>query len=192
MAAMLVGGAVLGMAKQPKSFLPKQVLFVHGSPRDVVEYLYPATALSILRAIADKADADIIVHGHTHQPSRSFVPDLHFRPNKNSSKADERRSPPSPPGVTFVGVGSVGRSAQPGVAEYAVLQIINETVEVDFRAVEYDAEREAASAGSMVCRKRWHTSSEPDGCPSSRYPLPVNVRRRWTEPAFTAYIQVLD
>jgi hypothetical protein len=50
--------------------------------------------------------------------------------------------------VYFVGAGSVGRSPQGCLAEYAVVQIVGSELDVDFRAVEYDVEREAAAIES--------------------------------------------
>ena len=133
----------------PKGLLPRRVLFVHGSPRDVVEHLYPGTATSVLRTIADKAEADIIVHGHTHQPSKSEVSDVRAETQRKPRQA-KRGSPSQSPAskVTFIGVGSVGRSPRPGAAEYAIIQIVGPEIDVDFRSVHYDVEREARAIES--------------------------------------------
>ena len=44
------------------------VLFVHGSPRRINEYLFEDRAEKSLLRIMQKADADIMCFGHTHQP----------------------------------------------------------------------------------------------------------------------------
>lgn len=121
MMGMLVGGA-LGASlnrRTPRQLHPRRVLFVHGSPRDVVEYLYAGTPTSILQAVAAKAEADVIIHGHTHQASHAVAG-----------------------GVAFIGVGSVGRSRTGGTAEYAVVEIVGQQIELDFRSLDYDVERE--------------------------------------------------
>jgi predicted phosphodiesterase len=146
---MFVGSAVAGMGKPPRGLLPRRVLFVHGSPRDVVEHLYPGTATSVLRTIADRAEADVIVHGHTHQPSQSEVSDVRAEAQRKPKQA--KKGSPSQPAtskVTFIGVGSVGRSPRPGVAEYAIIQIVGPEIDVDFRSVDYDLEREARAIES--------------------------------------------
>lgn len=121
LSSMLLGGLVTNLGKQPARLQPRRLLFVHGSPRDLIENIYPTTAASILRSIAFRAEADIIVHGHTHQPYQRVVE-----------------------AVAFVGPGSAGWPLVAGRAEFAVLTIKNNELDVDFNAVEYDAEREAS------------------------------------------------
>ncbi|HEV3311306.1 MAG TPA: metallophosphoesterase family protein [Chloroflexota bacterium] len=114
-----VGGAVARMGRSPRQIQPRTLLFVHGSPRDVVEYLYPGTATSILNAIAGGAKADMIIHGHSH---------LAYHRVAGS--------------VAFVGVGSVGRSRTGGQAEYSILEIAGKDIDVETHIVAYDVERE--------------------------------------------------
>lgn len=115
----LVGGAVARMGRSPKQVQPRTLLFVHGSPRDVVEYIHPGTATSILNAIAGGAKADMVIHGHSHM-------------------AYHRVAGP----VAFVGVGSVGRSRAGGQAEYTILEIAGKDIDVETRMIAYDVERE--------------------------------------------------
>lgn len=119
----LVGALFGGLAVQsrrPRTIHASRVLLVHGSPRDTVEYLYPGAGRSIFEAIARDAEADVIIHGHTHQSSQQVVG-----------------------GVAFIGVGSVGGSRSTEVAEYAVVEIAGPEIEVEFKPVPYDVAREA-------------------------------------------------
>ena len=93
-----------------------RVLLTHGSPDSVEEHIYPDSPESRLKEIAARAEADVIVTGHTHlQLNRSVD------------------------GVTFVNPGSVGRpvNGEPK-AEYAVLSF--NPLRVEFRNVSYDVE----------------------------------------------------
>lgn len=93
-----------------------RVLITHGSPESVEEHIYPDSPDERLKEIAAKAEADVIVTGHTHlQMDRSFD------------------------GVTFVNPGSVGRPVNGDPeAEYAVLSF--SPLRVEFRKVSYDVE----------------------------------------------------
>jgi predicted phosphodiesterase len=102
----------------------RRVLLVHGSPRDTVEYLYPATAQSVLRAVCQDAQAEVILFGHTHQGYQQVVD-----------------------GVAFINVPSVGRPRAGGPAEYAVVEIAGPEIEVEYRTVEYDIESEVRDIG---------------------------------------------
>jgi putative phosphoesterase len=53
-------------------------LLVHGSPRKINEYLYEDKPDSTFARIAEGADADIIVFGHTHRPYEKTVAGTHF------------------------------------------------------------------------------------------------------------------
>ena len=114
---MMFGSALT--RKTPRAIKPREILFVHGSPRDPIEYIYPDTAISLLEAMAQKARAEIVIHGHTHMTSESVG------------------------GRTaFIGVGSVGKSRAGGMAEYAIVDIVESEIDVEFRPVSYDVERE--------------------------------------------------
>jgi putative phosphoesterase len=93
-----------------------RVLLTHGSPDSIDEHIYPDSSEERLKEIAAKAEADVVVTGHTHlQMNRSVD------------------------GVTFINPGSVGRpvSGEPK-AEYAVLSF--SPLRVEFRKVAYDIE----------------------------------------------------
>jgi len=93
-----------------------RVLLTHGSPDSVEEHIYPDSPESRLKEIAARAEADVIVTGHTHLQMNRRVD-----------------------GVTFVNPGSVGRpvNGEPN-AEYAVLSF--NPLRVEFRNVSYDVE----------------------------------------------------
>ena len=94
----------------------RNVLVVHGSPDSVEEHIYPDSPEELLKEIAAKASADIIITGHTH-----------MQMNRNAD------------GVVFVNPGSVGRPVDGDPkAEYAVLALNPLTIE--FRKVSYDVE----------------------------------------------------
>jgi predicted phosphodiesterase len=102
---------------------PRRVLLVHGSPRDISEYIYPDTPISILKTIAYAAQADVIIFGHTHLSFQRVVDN-----------------------TAFIGVGSVGRGRSgKGVAEYAIIEIVGTEIELEFRSVNYDVEAEACA-----------------------------------------------
>jgi len=93
-----------------------RVLLTHGSPGSIEEHIYPDTPEERLKQIAAKAEADLILTGHTHlQMNRSVD------------------------GVIFVNPGSVGRpvNGEPK-AEYAVLSF--SPLKVEFRTASYDVE----------------------------------------------------
>ena len=160
LSTLMFGSMLSSMGKQPKRFQPKKLLFVHGSPREVIEYLYPATGASVLQTIAAAADADVIIHGHTHQSYWRAVPSgtpspptkkqtrRSTKPRRPDSEAAEESDPkhrePAVDEVVFVGVGSVGRPRVAGLAEFAVMEFLNREIAVDFHTVQYDVDREVA------------------------------------------------
>ncbi len=69
-----------------------QVMFVHGSPRSVAEYMYEDS--DVLEEIKEEVDTDVIVSGHTHLPYHNKKDDVHFlnagsvgKPKHGNSKA---------------------------------------------------------------------------------------------------------
>lgn len=56
----------------------KRYLLVHGSPRRINEYLYEDKPDATFARIAEDADADVIVCGHTHRPYDKTVGDARF------------------------------------------------------------------------------------------------------------------
>ena len=101
----------------------RRILLTHGSPASNEEPLTPGTPEERLRELAQGADADVIVCGHSHQP---FAREVH--------------------GVWFINTGSVGRpdDGDPRAC-YGFLQITPEHVRVRHYRVEYDVGRAAAA-----------------------------------------------
>jgi putative phosphoesterase len=93
----------------------QRLLLVHGSPRRINEYVYEDRAARSLSRIAQSADADVLIFGHTHLP---YVKEVD--------------------GVLFVNDGSVGKpkDGHPEAA-YAILEIGDE-VKARIRRVPYD------------------------------------------------------
>jgi putative phosphoesterase len=97
----------------------KKILLTHGTPDSVNEHIYPNTPSKRLKEIASKANADVIITGHSH-----------IQMNRKVS------------GVTFVNPGSVGRPADGDCrAEYAILRF--NPFSLEFRRVNYDVEAAA-------------------------------------------------
>lgn len=101
----------------------KEFLLVHGSPRKLNEYVYEDRPLFSLEHIAKSAEADVLVFGHTHLPYSKEVA-----------------------GVLLVNDGSVGKPKDGDArAGYAVLDVSDGKVEVEFRRVPYDVAGAAAA-----------------------------------------------
>jgi putative phosphoesterase len=95
----------------------KRVRLVHGSPRKVNEYLLEDRAASTFERIAQLADCDILLFGHTHKP---WVHEYG--------------------GVLFANCGSVGKPKDGDArASFAVLAQGDGAVPVSIERVEYDA-----------------------------------------------------
>jgi putative phosphoesterase len=96
-------------------------LLVHGSPRRINEYLYEDKPDATFARIAEAADADVIVCGHTHRPYRK------------------------PVGPTlFVNDGSAGKPKDGDPrACWTLIEGGQADVQVEFRRVEYDVETAA-------------------------------------------------
>jgi putative phosphoesterase len=106
----------------------KRLRLVHGSPRKVNEYLLADKPARTYERIAARADCDVLVFGHTHQPWIREYGD-----------------------VLFVNCGSVGkpRDGDPR-ASFALLQLDDGDVTASINRVAYDAEavaREVTAAG---------------------------------------------
>jgi putative phosphoesterase len=100
----------------------RHVLLVHGSPRKINEYVYQDRAPASLERIAQSAQADVLVFGHTHLPYGKEVA-----------------------GVLLVNVGSAGKpkDGDPRAA-YALLDVGLE-ITVAVQRVPYDVEAAAAA-----------------------------------------------
>lgn len=98
----------------------KKMLLVHGSPDSNEEHLTPDTSEERLLELANIAQADVVVVGHSHQPFKKKVGD-----------------------VWFINTGSVGRpdDGDPR-ASYAILSIKKPNIfQVHHYRVEYDVQR---------------------------------------------------
>jgi putative phosphoesterase len=97
----------------------RRILLTHGSPTSNEEHLTPDTPEKRLKKLARKAEADVIICGHSHQPFVRQVDD-----------------------VWFINTGSVGRpdDGDPRAC-YAILEIDSENIQVHHYRVEYDVER---------------------------------------------------
>ena len=94
-----------------------RVRLVHGSPRKVNEYLLEDRAASTFERIAQLADCDILLFGHTHKP---WVKEYG--------------------GVLFVNCGSVGKPKDGDPrGSFAVLTVRDGGVSVSIERVEFDA-----------------------------------------------------
>ncbi len=105
-----------------------RVRLVHGSPRNVREYLFEDKPARTFERIAAGADCDVLVFGHTHRPwVREYG------------------------GVLFVNCGSVGKPKDGDPrGSFAILTPEAGTAQVSIERVEYDAAavaREVAAAG---------------------------------------------
>lgn len=101
----------------------KRVLLVHGSPRKMNEYLFEDRPVSSFQHIAQAANADLIVFGHTHKPYTKMVD-----------------------GVLFVNVGSVGKPKDGDWRPcYAILDLAASPIEVEFVRLEYDVQTTASA-----------------------------------------------
>lgn len=107
-----------------------KILFVHGSPRRINEYLYEDRPERSLTRMLEAVEADVVVCGHTHKPYHRVVG-----------------------GVHLINDGSVGKPKDGDPRACYALINIDETVNVEFRRVEYPVEavvQEIIAAGLPV------------------------------------------
>lgn len=99
-----------------------RVVLVHGSPRQVNEYLFADRPESSLFRLLDMAEADVLVCGHTHLPYHRVLSD----------------------GRHIINAGSVGKPKDGDPrAGYVVLAANGRDLAVQFTRVPYDVERAA-------------------------------------------------
>lgn len=104
-----------------RTFDGHEFLFVHGSPRKMNEYVYEDRPAETLRRIADSAQADVLVFGHTHLPYQKRVGD-----------------------VLFVNTGAVGKPKDGDPrAGYVIFDISPTEVAPHLIRLDYDVERAA-------------------------------------------------
>jgi putative phosphoesterase len=96
-------------------------LLVHGSPRRINEYLYEDKPDATFARIAEGANADVLVCGHTHRPYDKTVA-----------------------GTRFVNVGSAGKPKDGDPrACWTFVETNPDGISVEFRRVPYDVEAAA-------------------------------------------------
>jgi putative phosphoesterase len=125
-------GHVTAKSKEYLSGLPVELAFLaegkrvklfHAAPHKNNIYWYEDRPEKFFREMAEKADADILVYGHTHRPYKKELS-----------------------GKTFVNAGSVGKPKDGDPrACLTLLEITPDTVIVDFIRVPYDVERTTAA-----------------------------------------------
>ncbi|AGL03403.1 metallophosphoesterase family protein [Desulfoscipio gibsoniae] len=98
----------------------RSVLFVHGSPRQLNEYLYEDIPAGDLLPMLQEADADVLVCGHTHLPYHRIVEGRHI-----------------------INAGSAGKPKHGDPRAVYVLINIGQDIQVDFVKVPYDYESAA-------------------------------------------------
>lgn len=97
-----------------------RLLFVHGSPRKVNEYLFEDRPQATFDRIARIAGAEILLFGHSHLPYEKQVSE-----------------------TLFINCGSVGKPKDGNPQAGYVMLIIGRRSEVEFRRVAYDVDAAA-------------------------------------------------
>lgn len=98
----------------------KKILFVHGSPRQLNEYLYEDVPVEHILYMMREAGADVLVCGHTHLPYHRVVESRHI-----------------------INAGSAGKPKHGDPQAIYALIKIEEGIHVDFIKVPYDYESAA-------------------------------------------------
>ena len=114
----------------------RNILFVHGSPRKVNEYLFEDRDEKSMLRIMEQADADIMCFGHTHKPYHRIL---------NSGNEGENHFRHA------INIGSVGKPKDSDPRGGYVILTINpdstvtdkESIKVEFIRFEYDIEKAA-------------------------------------------------
>jgi predicted phosphodiesterase len=114
----------------------RNILFVHGSPRKVNEYLFEDRDEKSMLRIMEQADADIMCFGHTHKPYHRILN------SRNEGENHFRHA---------INIGSVGKPKDSDPRGGYVILTINpdstvtdkESIKVEFIRFEYDIEKAA-------------------------------------------------
>jgi putative phosphoesterase len=101
------------------------LLFVHGSPRKINEYLYEDRPQATFERIAKLAGCDVLLFGHTHLPYQKRVAE-----------------------TLFVNAGTIGKPRDGDSRAGYVLLSLKRHPKVEFRRVAYDVE----SASRSICQ----------------------------------------
>lgn len=100
----------------------KRIKLFHATPHKNNLYWYADRPEKFFQEMAEKADADILVYGHTHKPYMKNIG-----------------------GKTFINAGSVGKPKDGDPrACVAFIEITSKTIQSDFIRVRYDVEKVAA------------------------------------------------
>ena len=99
-----------------------RLLFVHGSPRKVNEYLYEDRPQATFERIAKLAGCDVLLFGHTHLPYQRKVA-----------------------GTWFINAGSVGKPKDGDPRAGYILLTLKRRPKVEFRRVMYDVKAASRS-----------------------------------------------
>jgi len=133
----------MDLGLQPENI---SLLMVHGSPRDIHEYIFRATPDDKVQAIMEEAEAHILLMGHTHRPFHHIF----------SSEPDGKKR------VAYrhaINVGSAGRPKDGDWHPCYTLLTINrhksllydpDAIQVDFIKVDYDLEKAVKSIKNSV------------------------------------------
>ncbi len=119
------------------------LLFVHGSPRKINEYLFEDRDEKSLLRIMEQADADIMCFGHTHKPYHRILP-------AGQTEVSHYRH--------AVNIGSVGKPKDGNPkGGYVVLTIQDnssitrkDSIQVEFIRFDYDIERAARAVENSL------------------------------------------
>lgn len=121
----------------------RRILFVHGSPRKINEYLFEDRPISSFQRLAASSNADIIVYGHTHKPYTKLVDS-----------------------VLFLNAGSVGKPKDGDWrACYAILDTTASSPQ--FVRVEYDINTVTAAIRHSKLPHEFATDLERAGSPAA-------------------------
>jgi putative phosphoesterase len=125
----------------------REVLFVHGSPRKINEYIYEDRPDSVFANIAHVAKADVLFFGHTHLPYQKQV---------------ER--------TLFVNTGSVGKPKDGDPRAGYVLADFGESLNIAVRRPEYDVAAAAQAVRESGLPTHFADLLETGGVPPAKAP----------------------
>jgi predicted phosphodiesterase len=123
--------------RQPQA-LPLEILMVHGSPRKINQYLFEDFPERSMLRMMTKANADVMLFGHTHKPYHKVIP-------YEMDGATRYRH--------AINIGSVGKPKDGDPRACYVLLYLSadaspanaESIQIEFIRVEYDVEQAATA-----------------------------------------------
>lgn len=119
------------------------VLFVHGSPRRINEYLFEDRAEKSMLRIMEQANSDVMCFGHTHQPYHRILE------TSNDEKKQYRHA---------INIGSIGKPKDKDNRGCYVILTINQeasihdknSITTEFVRFEYDIEKAAKAVEDSI------------------------------------------